>query len=197
VNARNKYGIKDFKGFLAYARAHPDALSVGHGGNGTMNQLVELQLQHDFGIRINAIPYKGSALVLSDLLGNQIDAMVDQLTTSQPQVQQGTLVALAVTSSKRVPGLPNVPTFAELGKPGFDMVSYTALMAPKGTPQDVLETLNRALNKAIADPAVQKQLASVGASIVPGSLTQVRDIVAREQTKLAPVLTSGMLTPGS
>ncbi|SAL49874.1 Tripartite tricarboxylate transporter family receptor [Caballeronia sordidicola] len=197
VKADNKYGIRNFADFLAHARAHPDDLSVGHGGNGTMNQIVELEIQRDFGIQINPIPYKGSALVLSDLLGGQIDAMIDQLTTSQPQIQQGTLVALAITSAKRVPSLPNVPTFAELGKPDFEMASYSALMAPKGTPTNVLEKLNSALNKAIADPTVQKQLASVGASVAPGNLKEASDIVAREQKKLDPLLTSGMLTPGS
>ncbi|WP_157793035.1 tripartite tricarboxylate transporter substrate binding protein [Bordetella genomosp. 8] len=195
VNAKNKHGIKDFKGFVEFAKAHPNELAIAHSGTGTTNHIAELLLEQDFGIRINPIPYKGSAPALADMLGNQVDGMVDQLTSSQPQIQNGSLTALAVTSAKRVPSLPNVPTVAELGKPDFEMVTYSALMTPKGTPKEVRQVLNDALAKAVADPEVQKQLANIGSEVVPSTIDQSAQIFAKEEAKLQPLLTSGVLKP--
>jgi tripartite-type tricarboxylate transporter receptor subunit TctC len=195
VNSKSKQGIKDFKGFIEYAKAHPGDVAVSHSGNGTTNHIAALLLERDFGIQINAIPYKGSAPALSDLLGNQVDAMVDQLTSSQPQITSGNLTALAVTSAKRVPQLPNVPTVAEMGKPDFEMVTYSALMTPKGTPLAVRQVLNDALAKAVADPEVQRQLTAVGAEVVPSTIDQATQLFAREEAKLQPLLTSGVLKP--
>jgi tripartite-type tricarboxylate transporter receptor subunit TctC len=195
VNAKSKQGITDFKGFIAYAKAHPGELAVAHSGTGTTNHIAELLLEQDFGIQINPIPYKGSAPALADLLGNQVDGMVDQLTSSQPQIQNGSLTALAVTSAKRVPQLPNVPTVAELGKPDFEMVTYSALMTPKGTPVAVRQVLNEALAKAVADPEVQRQLQNIGSEVVPSTIEQATQIFAKEEAKLQPLLTSGVLKP--
>jgi tripartite-type tricarboxylate transporter receptor subunit TctC len=195
VKAKNKLGITDFNGFLAYARAHPGAVSVAHSGAGTTNHIAELLLQRDFGIKVNLIPYKGSAPALSDLLGGQTDAQVDQLTSSKPQIQAGSLIALASTSAKRTADLPDVPTIAELSKTDFEMVTYSLLMMPKGTPLAVRQTLNDALAKAVADPDVVRQLRLVGADVVPSTIDSVATIVASEQKKLQPLIDSGALAP--
>lgn len=195
VNAKNKYGIKDFQGFVDYAKAHPGAIAVSHAGNGTTNHIAALLLERDYGIQMNLIPYKGSAPALSDLLGGQVDAMVDQLTSSQPQIDSGALIALAATSAKRAPGVPNVPTVAELSKSNFEMVTYSALMTPKGTPLAVRQVLNDALAKAVADPAVMKTLQSVGSDVVPSTVDQSAKIFATEEAKLQPLITSGTLKP--
>jgi tripartite-type tricarboxylate transporter receptor subunit TctC len=195
VNAKNRQGIKDFKGFIAYAKAHPGELAIAHSGTGTTNHISQLLLEQEFGTKINPIPYKGSAPALADMLGNQVDGMVDQLTSSQPQIQNGSLIALALTSAKRVPQLPDVPTVAELGKPDFEMVTYSALMTPKGTPLAVRQVLNDALAKAVADPAVQRQLQNVGAEVVPSTIDQAARIFAKEEAKLQPLLSSGVLKP--
>jgi tripartite-type tricarboxylate transporter receptor subunit TctC len=195
VNAKNKHGIKDFKGFLDYAKAHPGDISVSHAGNGTTNHIAALLIEEAFGIQLNPIPYKGSAPALADLLGGQVDAMVDQLTSSQPQIENGSLIALVSTSAKRVPQLPNLPTVAEMGKPDFEMVTYSALMTPKGTPLAVRQVLNDALEKAVNDPEVQRQLQNVGAQVVPSTVDQAAQIFAKEEAKLQPLLTSGVLKP--
>jgi len=195
VNAKNKQGIKDFKGFIDYAKAHPGELALSHAGNGTTNHIAALMMEQAFGIELNPIPYKGSAPALSDLLGGQVDGMVDQLTSSQPQITSGALIALAATSAKRVPQLPDVPTVAEQGKPDFEMVTYSALMTPKGTPLAVRQVLADALAKAVADPDVQRQLQNVSAQVVPSTIEQTAQLFAKEEAKLQPLLTSGVLKP--
>lgn len=195
VPARGKKNIKDFAGFIAYAKAHPEELSVSHSGNGTTNHIAALLLQRDFGIKLTLVPYKGSGPALSDLLGGQVDAMVDQLTSSLPQIQSGSLNALAVTSSQRVPDLGQVPAVAELGKQGFEMVTYSAIVAPKGTPLAIRQKLNDALAQAVADPNVQHQLALAGSQVVKSTIDQSVKIIAAEEAKLQPLITSGALKP--
>ncbi len=196
VNAKNKQGITDFKGFIAYAKAHPGELAVAHSGTGTTNHIAELLLEQDFGIKMNPIPYKGFGARIGGSAGQpgrRHGRPVDQ--SPQPQIQNGALIALAVTSAKRVPQLANVPTIAELGKPDFEMVTYSALMTPKGAPQAVRQVLNDALAKAVADPEVQRQLANIGSQVVPSTIEQTAQIFAKEEAELQPLLTSGVLKP--
>jgi tripartite-type tricarboxylate transporter receptor subunit TctC len=196
VNAKNKHGIKDFKGFIAHAKANPGALAVGHSGTGTTNHITPLLMQRDFGIKITPIPYKGAAPAVADLLGNQIDGMVDQVSSSLPHIESGAFIALAVTSAKRLPQLPNVPTLAEqLGKPDVEIVTYSGLMTPKGTPLAARRALNEALNKAIAEPDVQAQLRRIGSEVVPATVEQATQLFARGEAQLQPLLTSGVLKP--
>jgi tripartite-type tricarboxylate transporter receptor subunit TctC len=195
VSARNPHGIKDLPSFLAYAHASAGKMSIGHGGNGSMNQLTAVLVEREFGLHLNPIPYKGSAPVLTDLLGNQLDSATDQITSSLSQIRAGAMIPIAVTSDKRLPNLPQVPTFKELGKPNLEMATYTVLLAPKGTPQPVMETLNKALARALADPAVQSQLLNTGATVELADLSQAGAIVAREQAKLAPFMKPEILMP--
>ncbi len=108
------------------------------------------------------MPYKGSAPALTDLLGGQIDLVVDQLTSSAAHIQSGMLRAVAVMSKDRDPALPNVPTLREAGLKDFDATTATGLLAPAGTPQEVISALNAALRKALADDTVKRRLVSVG-----------------------------------
>jgi tripartite-type tricarboxylate transporter receptor subunit TctC len=192
VPAGNKLGVKTFQEFIDYARAHPGAVTLAHGGNGTMNHITTILLRRDFGIQVNIIPYNGSAPALSDMLGGHVDAMVDQLTSSQSQLKGGTVTALATTATQRVADLPNVPTFTELGKPDFQLVTYSVLMAPKGTPKTVLDTLNGALLGALADPAVQNALRNTGASALPVNVAQTAELIHAEQGKLEPLVRSAV-----
>jgi len=195
VPSRGKKNIKDFAGFITYAKAHPGELSVSHSGNGTTNHIAALLMQRDFGIQVTLVPYKGSGPALSDLLGGQVDAMVDQLTSSLPQIQSGSLNALAVTSAQRLPDLQQVPTVAEMGKQGFEMVTYSAIVAPKGTPLAIRQKLNDALAQAVADPNVQRQLALAGSQVVKSTIDQSVKIIAAEEAKLQPLIASGALKP--
>jgi tripartite-type tricarboxylate transporter receptor subunit TctC len=195
VAADNKRGIKDFDGFIKYAKAHPGDVALANSGLGTTNHIAELLLEHDFGIKTNIIPYKGSTPALTDLLGGQTDAIVDQLTSSQPLIQAGKLLPLASTAGKRTKDLPNVPTIAELSKKDFEMVTSTVLMMPKDTPLAMRQVLNEALNKALADPAVVRALSNVGADVAPGNIETFSKVLASETAKLQPLIDSGAIAP--
>jgi len=186
---------RDFQGFVQYARDHAGQVSVGHAGNGTTNHLAILQLTREFGLDLSPIPYKGSAPALTNLLGGQIDAMVDQLTSSQPHIDAGKLRPLAVTSAQRVPALPDVPTVAELTGKDFHVVTYTGLLGPRDMPLELRRTLNEALRQALADPAVQQQLGRLGAQPVPTDIEETTALLQRERRNLQAVIDSGMLKP--
>ncbi len=154
--------IPDIGALLAKARANPDAVTTGHAGPGTTNHIAILQLEAAGRLKLNAVPYRGSAPALTDLMGGQIDLVVDQLTSSAPHIRAGTLRVLAVMSRERDPALPNVPTLREAGLADFDATTATGLLAPAGTAQESVQVLNAALRKALDEDSVKNRLLSVG-----------------------------------
>jgi len=185
--------FKTFQEFTAYAKANPGKVSIGHPGNGTTNHIAILQLQEALQAAFTIVAYKGSAPALSDLLGSQIDAMVDQLPSSLPSLKTKKLRALAVTTSQPVPDLPNVPTLEEAGLKGFEVITASGLLAPAKTPAAVVETLNAALNRALADPEVNKRLANLGASPKPGTSRQFESFLLQEDEKASRLAEQGLL----
>jgi tripartite-type tricarboxylate transporter receptor subunit TctC len=193
VPANNKKGIKDFAGFIAYAKAHPGDLALANSGLGTTNHIAELLLERDFDIKTNIIPYKGSTPALTDLLGGQTDAMVDQLTSSLTLIKAGKLLPIASTAAKRSADMPDVPTIAELTKTDFEMVTTTVFAMPKDTPLAMRQTLNDALVKALADPAVISTMKQLGAEVTPGSIDDYSKTLAAEEARLQPLIASGAI----
>lgn len=159
----------DIGALLTAARARPGQITAGHAGAGTTNHVAMLQLEQAGKLTLNAVPYKGSAPALMDLIGGQVDVVVDQLTSSAAHIQSGALRAVAVMSRDRDPALPNVPTLREAGLANFDATTATGLLAPAGTPQDVVDTLNAALRKALADETVKRRLISLGSLVQASS----------------------------
>jgi tripartite-type tricarboxylate transporter receptor subunit TctC len=184
---------KDFKSYLAFVKANPGKVTIGHSGNGTTNHVAILQLQDALKVKWNIIPYKGSGPALIDLVGGQIDSMVDQTSSSLPQIQGGKLRALAVGTRSRIADLPDVPTLAEVGVKEFEAVTPSGLLAPAKTPSEVVKTLNTALNKALADPAIRKRLAELGSEVRPMSPEQFDRLLRDEETKLKALVKSGVL----
>lgn len=162
IAVRGQGPYKDVEGLLSAIRSQPGKITAGHAGPGTTNHVALLQLEQAGKLTLNTIPYKGSAPALTDLLGGQIDLVVDQLTSSAAHIQSGNLRAVAVMSRERDPALPNVPTLREAGLKDFEATTATGLLAPAGTPKDVLETLNATLRKALADDNVKQRLVAVG-----------------------------------
>jgi tripartite-type tricarboxylate transporter receptor subunit TctC len=119
-------------------------------------------LQNLIGTHASYVPYRGTGPALQDLVAGQIDIIVDQASNSMPQVQAGTIRAYAVTDSKRLPILPDVPTVDEAGLPGFHVSLWSGMWVPKGTPKEIVAKLNEAIRAAIDDPAVQKRYAELG-----------------------------------
>lgn len=161
--------FKSVKELIDYAKANPGALNYGSGGIGSSQHLAASLLQHTTGTEFAHIPYKGSGPAVSDLLGKRLDFMID--TGSMAQVKGGNLDALAVASEKRIAFLPDVPTFEEAGVKGMIASAWYGIAAPAGTPQDIVDYLNSALNKALADPEIKKQLESMGAQLSEGENT--------------------------
>lgn len=151
--------------FIAFARANPDKLNYGSAGNGTTHhltgELFKLQTQS----KIVHVPYRGAGPALADLVAGQIDVMFDGLGSSASHVQGGTLRALAVAAPKRSPAIPDVPTTAEAGLPGFEVATWYALWAPKGAPPEIVARMRAELAKALAAPAIREAWARNGSDI--------------------------------
>ena len=154
---------------LKFAKEKPGELNYGSAGVGSSQHLATSQLQHLTGASFTHIPYKGSGPAVSDLLGKQLDFMID--TGSMAQVKGGNLTALAVASTKRIPFLPDVPTFEEVGVKGMIASAWYGIVAPAGTPPEVVDTLNKAINNALKDPQTRAQLEGMGAQVVEGDNT--------------------------
>jgi tripartite-type tricarboxylate transporter receptor subunit TctC len=185
----------DFRAYLAHVKAHPGKVTIGHSGNGTTNHIAILQLQDALKVDWIVVPYKGSGPALIDLVGGQIDSMVDQTSSSLPQIQAGKLKALAVGTRARVADLPNVPTLQEQGVAGFEAVTPSGLFAPAGTPAETVRTLNAALGKALADPALRKRLAELGSEIRPTTAAEFDRFMRDEEAKLKALAATGVLKP--
>lgn len=193
VLATSKF--KNLDDLIKYAKANPGKVTVGHSGNGTTNHVAILLFEEAAGIKLNVIPYKGSAPALSDLLGGQIDAVVDQLPSSLNHLRGGKLKALAMTVPKRSVDLPDVPTLDESGFKGFDVATASGFLAPANTPAPVIEKLNAALNQSLANKDVQNRLLGLGSEPSPMTTAQYRDFLMREDAKAEALLQRGTLKP--
>ncbi|WP_454688747.1 Bug family tripartite tricarboxylate transporter substrate binding protein [Achromobacter aloeverae] len=159
----NKSQFKTAQEMLAYAKANPGKLNYGSGGIGSSQHLAGSMLNHAAGVNIVHIPYKGSGPAVSDLLAGQVDMMLD--TGSLAQVKAGALRALAVASRNRLPELPDVPTFDEVGVKDMYASAWYGVVAPAGTPADIVDKLNHEINAILAEPDVRKTLTAMGAEL--------------------------------
>ena len=157
----NQVPARNMAEFVAWAKAKPGQ-TFGTAGIGTSNHLSGELIALRFGIKLVHVPYKGAAPVHADLLGGHIPMTVDQVTTAIKLANDGKVRALAVTTAKRSPKLPDVPTLAESGAPGFDLYSWQGLFGPKGLSREVVAKLHDAVTYALKEPAVRKNLADFG-----------------------------------
>jgi tripartite-type tricarboxylate transporter receptor subunit TctC len=149
-------GIKTYADFLAYAKANPGKLNFGSAGNGTSHHLVGELFKLRTGTDLVHIPYKGAGPMMQDLLGGNVDMAFDGMGTSAPQIKGGKLRALAVSTAERSPLIPDVPTLTELGIPDFDVTTWYAIWAVKGTPKEIVDKVYREVVKALAQPDIKK-----------------------------------------
>ena len=178
--------------FIAEAKASPKKLSFASSGNGTSIHLSGEMFKQMTGVELVHVPYRGSAPAVNDLIAGQVDLMFDNLPSSIEQVRGGNLRAIAVTSAKRSAALPDVPTIAESGLPGFDASSWFAIFAPAKTPPEIVQKLNAEVLKALADPELQKRFADIGGEIRPYKPDELGAFVKAEIEKWAKVVkTSG------
>lgn len=179
---------KSVKDLIAYAKANPGKVNFGSSGNGSsihlsgelFKSLAKVDMQH--------VPYKGSAPAVTDLLGNQIGIMFDNMPSAIQHVRSGSLVPLAVTTAKRSPELPSVPTIAEAGVPGYEATSWFGMFAPAGTPAPVLAKLNAAIVKVLAQPDVKKKINEQGAEVYSETPEQFTAFIQAESVKWGKVV---------
>ena len=183
-----KLGVNSVAELVARAKAQPGALNFGSIGNGTSQHLGGELFKLVTGTRITHVPYKQNAQLTGDLITGQIHMIIDNLPNVQQHVQAGTLKALAVTTAKRSPAMPNVPTMAELGYPDFSISSWVALYAPAGTPPDHVARLSRELQAALAVPAVSERLTGAGMQVRPLNSEQLRAFMDSEIARWARVV---------
>ncbi len=178
--------------FIAEAKAAPGKLNMASSGNGTSIHLSGELFKQMTGVEMPHVPYRGSGPAVNDLISGQVDVMFDNLPSSIEQVRAGNLRALAVTSAQRSPAIPDKPTLAESGLPGFEASSWFALFAPKGTPADITSRLNQEVRKALDTPELQKRFADLGGEMRPMSPDELMAYVKAEHEKWAKVVkTSG------
>jgi tripartite-type tricarboxylate transporter receptor subunit TctC len=161
--------VKDVRALIAYARSHPGKLNFGIGSNGSAGHLAQESLRSSTGIDIVMVPYKGSSPAYVDLIGGRLQGFTDPVLGALPQVQGGTVRALAVTSSKRLSVLPDVPTVAESGVPGFEFHSWYGLWGPANLPRPVVERLNAEITRWITSAEVRVQFEQLGYETQPGT----------------------------
>ena len=179
---------KDLKEFIAYAKANQGKLNYGSPGNGSTAHLSMELFKSMTGIQMVHVPYKGSAGVLADLIGGQIVVTMDNMPPYVPQVKAGKIRALAVSPARRSPALPDVPTVAEAGVPGYDSGAWFGLVAPANTPKDLVAKLSRETARILKLPDVSARLADLGAESVGGTPEQFSAHIKAEIAKWAKVI---------
>jgi tripartite-type tricarboxylate transporter receptor subunit TctC len=176
--------------FIAYAKANPGKINWASSGNGTSVHLSGELFKIMTGIDLTHVPYRGSAPALTDMISGTVQVMFDNMPSSLPHIQAGTLRALGVTTTARSDALPNVPTVAET-VPGYEASAFFGMSMPKGTPAEVIEKLNREINAGLADPGVKARLAELGGILMPGTPAQFGQVITEETEKWAKVIKTG------
>ncbi len=179
---------KTFRDFVALVKSKPGQMNMATAGQGTSNHLIAEMLQMAAGIRMTAVPYKGSGPALLDLLGGHVDSHVDQLTASMGYIRSGKIRALAVTTDKRAPLLADVPTLAEQGLKGFDATTIVGLLAPAATPKDIIDRLHSAIVKVVAQSSVRERFAALGATTLGNSPAEFAKYIRDDYAKMQKVV---------
>jgi tripartite-type tricarboxylate transporter receptor subunit TctC len=164
----NNVPAQNLKELVQLARSKPEAMNYGSAGNGSGNHLTTEVFLNTTGLKVQHIPYKGGGAVMADLVAGQVTFVFAVLPTALPFITSGKLRALGVSSAQRNPALPDVPTVAESGYPGFNVAEWVGIFAPAGTPAPIIDKLNAAINQTLKHPDVVTRFKSLGADIVGG-----------------------------
>ena len=173
--------------FIAYAKANPGKLNMGSGGIGTSQHLAGELFKTMAGVNLVHVPYRGGAPAIADLLGGQVQVMFDNISESLEYIRAGTLRPLAVTTATRLPALPDLPTVGEF-VPGFEASGWNGVGAPRNTPIEIIDKLNREINHALADPKLKARLADLGGTVLPGSPADFGKLIPDETEKWGKVI---------
>ena len=189
-----KVGVTTLQGLIDYARANPGKLNFGSAGVGTTGHLGQALLTHVAKIDIRHIPYRGAAPSVTDLVAGQIDGLVDNPPTVISQIRAGTIVALAVAAKERLSLLPDVPAAAEAGLPGWEASSWFGVVAPAGTPPEIVKRLHVEIAKAVRAPAMQRFTSQSGARMVGNSPEEFAKLIVDERRKWGEIIKSANIS---
>lgn len=188
ITANPNVPAKTLKELTAYLKANPGKLNAGYPGNGTLGHITGELFQQRAQVKMGGIQYRGSAAIINDLLGGHIDVAMDSMAPYVSNVQEGKLRALAIAGTSRWPGLPDVPTVAESGLPGFEASVWYALLAPAGTPPEVVAKLNAAANDFLKTSKAKDLFSKLGVQAVGGTPADLKKFVADEIEKWGPIV---------
>ena len=193
---RNDLPVNNLQEFIAYGKANQGRMQYGSAGAGSATHLGCVLLNYLIGVDITHVPYRGTGPAMQDLQGGRIDYLCEIVSTAKPQIDGGTVKAIAIMTKERSPALPNVPTGLEQGVPNLEAYTWNAIFLPKGTPADIVKRLNDATVEAMKTPGVRERLEALGAVIVPEdrATPEYLDLfVKREIDKWAgPIKASGV-----
>lgn len=187
---RNELPAKTLRDLTIYAKANPGKLSMGSQGNGSSGHLSGEMYRRSAGVDFVHVPYKGGVQASQDLMGGLVDFLFENMATIESHVAAGKVRALAVTSARRNPRFPDVPTMQEAGLANYEVVAWSGLIAPARTPREVILKVNRALNTALQSPAVKTLITERGGLIEGGSPEAFRMLIASEHAKWRSVVKS-------
>ena len=173
--------------FIAHAKASPGRVNMASAGNGSISHLAGELFKMAAGIDLLHVPYRGASPALTDLLGGQVQVMFASAPSSIEYVRAGTVRGLAVTTAKRSPALPDLPTVGEF-VPGYEVSAWYGVVAPKDTPVGIIETLNKEINAAFADSKTKARLVEVGGTVLPASPAEFGKLIADDTEKWAKVI---------
>ena len=183
--------VQTARDLVALAKARPGYLTYGSTGVGSGFHLAGEMFCHLAGVKMLHVPYRGGgAAAIADLIGGRVDLMWDALAVVRPQLMAGKLKAVGVTGSRRAAALPNVPTIAESGLPGYEMLGWHGILAPVATPRDIVERLNAAVTKVLAMPDIRELWATQNMEIVPTTPAQFGDLIRREHERYGKLIKS-------
>lgn len=175
--------VNNLQEFIAAARSQPGKLNFGSSGNGTNSHLSGELFKAQAGVFMTHIPYRGTGLVFNDMVSGQVHMLMDNVITAMPHIKDGKLRIVGVTSLKRLPFLPDVPTLHEQGLKNFDVSNWFGIYGPRGTPPEVVQKVNAAFNAALKEPDMQRRLALLGATPTGGTPQQMANVVSSETNK--------------
>jgi tripartite-type tricarboxylate transporter receptor subunit TctC len=181
-------GPKNIAELIALAKQKPGGLSMASAGNGTSNHLVGEYFQSVTGTQFLHVPYKGAGPALQDVVAGRVDLLFDQVSSSTAFIEQGRVTPLAVSSNERWKSLPQTPTFIESGLSKFSIINFTGLVAPPGTPEDIISALQRAASAALEDDAVKKSFAGMGVQAVGDGPKQFNQLIREDLQRWASVI---------
>jgi tripartite-type tricarboxylate transporter receptor subunit TctC len=186
--AANSFAPNSIREVVALAKAKPDDISIGHGGNGTAMHLTAQLFNHMAGLNLTLVPYRGTGPATQDVLAGHIPLAITDIPSSLAQIHDRRIKALAISSLRRFDAVPDVPTFDESGLPGYESIGWFGFVAPAGTPAAIIKIWNAAVVAALADPAVREQIRTLGAEPMPGTPAEFGRFIRSEYEKWARVV---------